>query len=310
MDDSSRALQSEHQALLAAIAEVLAPLAALCIARGITIQPTEELLRQAFVGAARQACADAGAQGERVTSRISTMTGLTRREVTRLAAAMQAAAEAAPPPARSLATELLTRWVSLRPYTDARGRPRTLPRLGPEPSFETLAASVTRDVHPRTALAEMQRLGLVTVDERRDRITLAADAFVPRGDWSRMVGFLGANVGAHLHAAVANVLGGGNQHFEQALMADELSAESLARARALITDEWRHLMGTLGPQLQALMDADQAAGRPQDQALRIGLYSWTHPMDAAAAASGPPPARAPPAAPAVPPRRTKRKPLP
>lgn len=303
--DSSQPFQAEQQALLSAISELLAPLAVLCIARGVTIQPMEELLRQAFVVAARQACADAGAQGDRVTSRISTMTGLTRREVTRLALAARAAEEAAPPAARSLATELLTRWVSQRPYTDARGRPRKLPRLGPAPSFESLAASITRDVHPRSVLAEMERLGLVTIDAARDRVTLLAESFVPRTDWPRMVGFLGANVGAHLRAAAANVMGSGSEHFEQALMADELSVESLAHARRLIADEWRHLMTTLGPQLQALMDEDQAAGRPQDQALRLGLYSWMQPMDA--------PVRAPapaPAAPDAPPKRTKRKPLP
>jgi hypothetical protein len=296
-------LQAEQQALLSAIADVLAPLAALCVARGVTIQPLEELLRQAVVAAARDACADAGAAGDRVTSRISTMTGLTRREVARLGLAVEAAAEAAPPPARSLATELLTRWVSQRPYTDARGRPRGLPRLGPEPSFESLAASITRDVHPRSVLAEMQRLGLVSIDAARDRVTLVADSFVPRTDWPRLVGFLGANVGAHLRAAVANVTGTGSEHFEQALMADELSAQSLDQARALVADQWRHLMTTLGPQLQALMDADRAAGRPQDQALRVGLYSWMHPMDARAAAPAP-------TAPVPPRRRTKRKPPP
>lgn len=297
MDAPTRPLQAEQQALLTAIAELLEPLAALCIARGVTIQPMEELLRQAFVAAARRACAEAGAQGDRVTSRISTMTGLTRREVARLGLAVQAAAEAAPPPARSLATELLTRWVSQRPYLDSRGRPRILPRLGPAPSFESLAASVTRDVHPRSALAEMERLGLVTLDGESDRVTLVAESFVPRKDWPRMVGFLGANVGAHLRAGVANVLGGGSEHFEQALMADELSAESLAQARGLIAEEWRHLMTTLGPQLQALMDADQAAGRAQDQALRVGLYSWMQPMDPRAAKP------AAPAAPVAPPRR-------
>jgi hypothetical protein len=304
MDASSRPLQADQQALLSAIAELMAPLAALCVARGVTIQPTEELLRQAFVTAARQACVESGAQGDRLTSRISTMTGLTRREVTRLGLAAQAAADARPHPARSLATEMLTRWVSQRPYIDAKGRPRSLPRLGLAPSFESLAASVTRDVHPRSALAEMQRLGLVAVDGAKDQVTLVAETFVPRKDWPRMVGFLGANVGAHLRAAVVNVLGSGSEHFEQALMADELSAESLARARGWIADEWRHLMTTLGPQLQALMEADHADGRPQDQALRVGLYSWTQPMDAPAAAP------AAPAAPVARRQRTKRKPPP
>jgi hypothetical protein len=74
------------------------------------------------------------------------------------------------------------------------------------------------------------------------------------------------------------VLGQGNEHFEQALYADELSEESLALARRIISEQWRSLMTDVVPRLEALMKADAAAGRPQDQALRLGLYSWTQPM--------------------------------
>jgi len=38
------------------------------------------------------------------------------------------------------------------------------------------------------------------------------------------------------------------------------------------------VMTTLGPKLQQLMDADAAANRPQDQQLRIGLYSLAKEM--------------------------------
>ncbi|MDE2606647.1 MAG: hypothetical protein KGL68_12080 [Burkholderiales bacterium] len=282
--------QPEQQALLRAAAQVLEPLARLCVVRGVPIQAVEELLRRAYVQSAREACAgSAASQPDRLTSRVSTMTGLTRREVRRI----DALAGPDLPAARSLASDVLTRWIVDPEFRDETGPLTSLRRQGLAPSFQALAERVTRDVHPRSLLAEMERLQMVSVDAEADTVTLMRDAFVPRNDWAQMMGFLGANVGDHLRAATANVLGSGNEHFEQSLLADELSAESVAQARPLIAEQWRTLMTRLGPQLQALMDADQAAGRPRDQAVRIGLYSWTQTMDAPAAAAPTPTASEP-----------------
>lgn len=261
---------ADNSAVLAAVADLMRPLADLCIQRGITIQPVEELFRQVFVDEAQRL-----AGWDVATSRVSTMTGLTRREVTRL----RSVAGQELPPARSLSTDLLTRWLSAPEYV-SRGRPRVIPRTGAAPSFEHLASTVTRDVHSRSLLTEMQRLRLVELDEAKDTVRLLVEAFVPRDDLPRMLGFLADNVGDHLRGAVRNVLGAGNEHFEQALFADELSAESVHAARDLITAQWRSLLATLAPQLEALMAQDQQAGRPQDQAVRIGLYSWSRPMQA------------------------------
>lgn len=277
---SGAAPASTQEAAVAALAPLLQPLAALCVGHGLPIQVVEEALRQAMVVAAAQACGGrAGAA--RMTSRISTMTGLTRREVTRL----QALPTAALPATRSLATEIFTRWVGDPALPRVDGQPAPLPRLGPAPSFEALAASVTRDVHPRSLLEELRRLGLVAWDEATDTVRLQQEAFVPRGDRARQLGFLAENVGDHLQGAVANVLGQGDAHFDQALFADELSAHSLVRARALISAQWSALMASLVPQLLALMDEDRAHGRTQDQAVRIGLYSYTRAMAPPAAAA-------------------------
>src|SRR3954468_1490410 len=272
MADSANPLDAQRQAVLGVLATLLKPVARLCIARAVTIQGVEELVRQSFVQAAREACEDA--RGDRLTSRISTMTGLTRREVTRLASSP----EWELPASRSPATDVLTLWMSLPAYTDMTGRPVVLPRSGAEPSFEALASQVTRDVHSRTLMAELVRLQMVEHDTEADTLTLVAQAFVPRADQTRMLGFLGTNVGDHLRAAVTNVLGSGNEHFEQALLADEMSGESLQKARQLISDQWRSLMTSLVPQLQALIEDDANQKRPQDRELRIGLYSWSGSM--------------------------------
>jgi len=266
------ALHAEQQALLAALWHLLKPFAKLCVAKGVPIQAVEELVRHAYVDAAQQACE--GDNPSRLTSRISTMTGLTRREVGRI----QQTSTPELPATRSAATDVLTYWTSQPDYVDKAKKPIALPRQGPVPSFETLAASVTKDVHARSLLAEMIRLNLVTHRKSTDTVELIEDFFVPSHDWSQMVGFLGTNVGDHLEAAVTNVLGDGHQHFEQALLADELSSESIIKAQELISTQWRNLMTTLGPQLQALMDADKAAQRPQDQAVRVGLYALAKAM--------------------------------
>jgi hypothetical protein len=273
MDNTTAdALYTEQQALLAAMGHLLKPFAKLGLAKGVPIQAIEELVRHAYVDAAKQACE--GDNPERLTSRISTMTGLTRREVGRI----QQTPMPELPATRSTATDILAYWTSQAGYVDQDNQPISIPRQGPAPSFEALAANVTKDVHARSLLAEMIRLNLVTHRKATDTVELLEDIFVPNDDWPRMVGFLGANVGDHLEAAVTNVLGDGHQHFEQALLADELSAESVVQAKALISTQWRHLITTLGPALQALMDADKAAQRPQDQAVRIGLYSLSQAM--------------------------------
>jgi len=255
--------------LVAACRAVLAPLAKLAVARGLPYAQLDELLKTTLVEAARAAHGDAAAH--RAVSRISAATGLNRREVTRRVAQ----AEVPPPrPRRSLATEVFTRWLTDRRLRIKRHVLKRLPRQGEWPSFETLAQSVTRDVHPRTLLDEMCRLGLARIDESSDTVELLRDTFVPHGDERRMVGFLGVNVGDHLAAAVSNVLSQGPRHLEQALFAEELSAQSLDKVRPLIAAQWQALVQSLVPAVQELIDEDLAAGRAQDQRLRVGMYAY------------------------------------
>jgi len=183
-------------ALLDALRTLLAPLAALAVARGVSHGLVEELVKHAFVQAARGALPPQA--GERVVSRISTATGLNRREVTRLLA-LDPREDL---PRSSLATQVFTRWVA---QAGARTKLRTLARQGPAPSFEALARSVTNDVHPRSLLEELCRLGLARL-EGDDRVHLVHDSYVPTDDRRRMLAFLGGNAGDHLRAAVENVL--------------------------------------------------------------------------------------------------------
>ena len=277
---------STPAALVAALAAVLQPLARLAVAKGIPARDLEEMLRIALVAAARESLPDGNAA--RQVSRIASATGLTRREVTRLVGSDNTL----PAPTRSPATQVFARWVSAPDYAGTDGRPLALPRQGPAPSFEALAQSVTRDVHPRSLLDTLVRVGLVEENGANGTVRLLKDRYVPDPADDRLWSLLGGNVGDHLAAAVANVAGGGPRHVEQAVFADGLSSESLPAVRELAQAQWQAAVHALVPALQQLIDADRRSGRPGTHRVRIGLYSYAAPAAAPAQRSETPPAGA------------------
>jgi hypothetical protein len=287
-----------ERALHDAFRTVLEPLARLAVANGVPYAALAELLKQAFVQAAVQA--HPGGLPHRKVSRISTTTGINRREVNRL---LQTATGGAPQRQRSLASEVFAHWRTQAAYRDAEGHPLVLPRHGPAPSFESLAQTVTRDVHPRSLLDELCRLGQARWDPQSDEVRLLREVYVPEGDQVRLLGLLGANVGDHLRAAVHNVLRDDGLHFEQAVYADGLSAASIESVRPAVRAQWAALLGALVPALQARLEADAEADPPARGRLRVGLYSF-HEV--------PPPSPTPDASGEVPPaaakaRRSSRK---
>jgi hypothetical protein len=275
--DRPRPAAADPTGLLAATRAVLAPLARLAVARGVPYADFDELVKQVFIDAAREA--HASVPIHRAVSRMSAATGISRREVTRL---VQPPASEPAPKRLSTANELFARWLSDPQFHLDAGGPRKLPRLGRHPSFESLAHSVNRDVRPRTLLEELCRLGIARIDDSDDTVELLRDTFVPSSDEEQMFGFLGENVGDHLSAAVENVVSRGLRHLEQALFADELSLPSIEHVRPLVGAHWKTLVQALAPVLQQLIDDDRANARPQDHRIRIGMYAFTAPM------SGPP----------------------
>jgi hypothetical protein len=277
---------TEQAALQDAVAGLMSAVARLAVARGLPYAAVDEMLKRAFVQAADQA--HPGLLPHRKVSRVSTATGINRREVTRLMQAQETPAARG----RSLAAELFSHWRTQRPYRTREGEPRVLPRQGAAPSFETLAQAVTRDVHPRSLLDELCRLGLARWDEASDTVALSREAFVPQGDRVRMLGFLGDNVGDHLRAAVDNVLRDNRAHFEQAVFADGLAQTSIDSIRPTVSAQWQALLAALVPALEARVEADGALQPAPQGRLRVGLYTYHEPGPTEPPATPAAPARA------------------
>jgi len=206
-----------------------------------------------------------------IVSRISAATGISRREVTRLLKERPGRRSVKIP----LASQVIARWSADPVYRAADGSPAQLPRLGEKPSFETLARSITRDMHPRSILEELLRLGVVNHDEATEKISLQQTDYIPGSDKAEMLMFLGDNAGDHLASAVANLSEDVIKHHDQAVFADELSEESIKALSPLIRANWEKLRDDLVPAITACIEADQKEGRTQNQRLRVGLYSFS-----------------------------------
>lgn len=277
-------------AALEAILAVLRPLARLAINQGVQFGQLEELVKRSLVEAALNAVREAGDPTPPV-SRLSVVTGIHRKEVKRL---LEASEQATPMAELTPVAELFTRWMTDPVWQTPDGQPRTLRRRAMPDDidghhFETLARSVTTDVHPRTLLDELARLALIEEDAGGDSVRLKVDSFVPAGHLAGMLGFLGANVGDHLAAACANVAVSLRASLnpsdapsrppfvEQALFADGLSEQSVAAAIEDTRSQWAVLLQTMAPMLQSLEDGDRSAGRSADRRIRIGLYCYAEP---------------------------------
>lgn len=268
MGNATIADTGEKSGLLRTLSRLLRPVAHLCLANGITFAIVGDILKQAFVHEAKALQPEAPEHG--MVSRISTATGISRREVTRLTKTdLQIAVKKQP-----VAAEVLARWLTDPAYLNEQGAPRVLQRAGSTQSFEELAQGITRDVHPRSILDELVRLEIVRYDKSLDQISLVRTDFVPQADQQQMLAFLGDNVGDHLEAAVENVVDGDGRHLEQAIFADELSVESVKALRPHLAARWRELRQEMVPVITELIEADRRAGRQQDQRVRVGLYSF------------------------------------
>ncbi len=257
--------------LTAAIRRLLRPLVRLLIAKSLPFPYVAAVLRSLYVDVAVE---EFPAGSKRQTdSRITLLTGVHRKDVKRLRAEVQRAV--APPPAASLGSQLVARWMGLRAYLDAHGAPRPLPRLpkpGEPTSFESLVRSVSTDIRPRAVLDEWLRLGIVRIDEQ-DRVCLDVQAFIPAQGSDAMAYFFGRNLHDHFAAAVHNMLGERVPFLDRSVNYTQLSSGAVAELTELAQRRATEVLQELNARALQLQRRDAAASDASHR-FNFGVYLY------------------------------------
>ncbi len=215
-------------ALGAAVRRLLTPLVRILLRYGIPYGVFADLAKTVYVDVAGN---DFTIDGRKQTiSRVSILTGISRKEVRRVKA-LDAPDDAGAVERYNRAARVISGWVRDPRFSD-RGRPAALPLESGPSSFSELVREFSGDVPPRAVLDELERVGAV----RRlhdGRIRLTTRAYVPTHGKIDKIGILGIDV-ADLIACIDHNLQAEPQDtfFQRKVSYDNLPSESTAEIRA------------------------------------------------------------------------------
>jgi hypothetical protein len=265
----------EPSALAAAVRSILRPLVRILLRNGVPLWTLVEYAKQIYVDVASS---EFGVPGRKPSvSRVSLLTGLTRKEVSRL---WEQGESAGVDSARyDRAARVVSGWVRSRGYQDARGEPAELSFEGGRKSFSELVRRFGADVPPRALLDELVQAGAV---ERTaaDRLRLRTRAYVPRTDDAQKLGILGADVADLIASVDHNIVQPPERAFFQRKVAyDRLVAECLPELRERAARRGQTLLEALDEFMSA-HDRDtnpdvQGSGRHRAV---LGIYYYEEPV--------------------------------
>ena len=176
---------------------MLVPVVRFCIRHSVKLNDVVECCKAVFLRVAEEESARAGAK--LTASRLAVMTGVHRKDVTRLTREGTKA-----PEERSIIVRVLGQWQTDSRFVTPTGMPRVLSVGTADSDFHTLVFSVTSDVPPASILAELERTGSVRVGSRGAR--LLRPGFIPKGDHLQGLVMASTDVADLLESAQMNLV--------------------------------------------------------------------------------------------------------
>ena len=225
--------------LYAAIIRLLRPLAHILLRNGISYKTFSDLAKYVFVDVAAKEFAIKNRKQS--TSRISVITGLSRREV------MRVRKMPSPDITESIekhnrAARVIAAWRREKEFLGTEGKPAPLPMEGDNSSFSELVKHFSGNVPPRAILDELLHVG--AVKELADgRISLLTRAYVPKDYDSHKINILGTDVN-HLLSTINHNLHPDTTYplFQRKVSYDNLPDEVLEKFHKKFSEKAQDLL--------------------------------------------------------------------
>ena len=221
-----------YRAISVAMTKMLRPMVRLLLRNGVTYQAFAETLKMVFVQVASEEFRIANRKQS--DSRIAVITGLSRKEVKRVAA-LAPAADAESYVKFNRAARVIAGWTQDHEFAE-QGSPRVLALEGAGASFAELVRRYSGDAPPRAVLDELERVGAV---ERSagDRLTLRVKCYQPKTDDADRVAQMGDAVSALIETCDRNLSAEGvGLRLQRFVVQAELPAHSVARFEGLAVE--------------------------------------------------------------------------
>ncbi len=257
-----------NQIIIFTVRLLLRPVVRFCLRRAVKFQEFTSIARSVFIESARTELERKSSPVS--TSRLSVITGLTRREVDRL---IEAAPEARQE--KNLVIKLVGQWAGDRRYCDARGEPKVLSSEGLDSQFAKLVAQISTDLNHHTVLFELERLGLVK--RSAGKVSLVVPAYISRENAQEGVEMLSADMEDLLGAVESNVFEDTKHpHLHARTEYDNIAPDKLPEIRKWLLEFGRKLHAEVRRYLSRFdMDINPAL-RSNKPGARVKLGTFSH----------------------------------
>jgi hypothetical protein len=217
-----------RKTLTASILKLLRPLVRLMLRNGFTYGDFADLSKWTFMDVASK---EFGIPGRKQTvSRVSVITGLTRKEVSRLQK-IDTPDDSAIAHQYNRAARVISGWLRDPRFQTKKGIPAPLFFDKGKASFSELVKEHSGDVPPRAIYDELVRVGTIAKDES-GKITLLSDGYIPRTGEKGKLHILGTDVQLLLDTIDHNLQRDSQTpYFQRKVSYDNLPVEALLEFR-------------------------------------------------------------------------------
>jgi len=269
--------RSKHQILAAALARILKPLIRILLKSGISYGTFADIAKMQFVDVAQN---EFSIQGRKQSvSRVSVITGLTRKEVRRIMG-LHELEDNRNWDRYNRASRVISGWRRDKDFMDKEGKPVLLSVSGTPNSFQELVKRYSGDIPYRAVLDELVADGSV---ERisENKVKLFQRAYLPKTDESMKLHILGVDT-AFLVDTIEHNLNRKDQppRFQRKVLYDNLPDEALPEFRRLSAESAQTLLEKLDQWLSRHdRDVNPKTGGGGRNTAGVGIYYFEQPYD-------------------------------
>ena len=265
-----------EKVLGAAIRKILRPIARILLRNGIAYGSFSEIARRVFVEVAYDEFREP--KKKQTVSRVSVLTGLTRKEVSRIRdtepdddiEAIQR---------YNRAVRVIGGWINDPRYSDKDGVPKVLSIDSSEPSFASLVKKYSGDIPTKAMLNVLLSAGTVKKDEA-GKLSLSNQAYIPSNDPADKLNILGTDVSELITTIDYNITSPETDlRFQRKVSNPNVRPEAMDAFRKMSREKSQSLLEEFDEWLYA-NEVNQESNKDDDGGyVSVGIYYYSDTKD-------------------------------
>ncbi|HFD79496.1 MAG TPA: hypothetical protein ENK05_03735 [Gammaproteobacteria bacterium] len=257
---------SIQQTLSRSVLAILRPLVRILLRNGIAYGSFAELAKKVYVDVAFDEFAPDGRK--QTISRVSALTGLTRKEAKRLHE-LEHPLQSGSEQRYNRAVRVISGWLNDDEFQAGDGRTAELPVEGERGSFAALVRKYSGDVPTQSMLAVLQSAGVIERDE--ERVRLVKHAYVPGNDPVDKLAILGTDTCELISTIDHNIVSDPQRlRFQRKVSDQRLRKDALPAFEALSAEKAQALL----EELDAWLAEHQVADGEDGHYVSLGIYYY------------------------------------